>query len=133
MQPDATNSQIQHSRSLSETTASENAVPLLGGSVSSGPPNINAQMQKLLEQKLRNNQAGANSMNPIIAPRPDGPSNRFNGIGSNVLMPNPPQGQAAQKPVVWTGALQWSGVGNNGVKKDVRTVVAASTLNHQER
>ncbi|KAF9565425.1 hypothetical protein CPC08DRAFT_759610 [Agrocybe pediades] len=143
----AADPQLQHGRSHSETKGQENAVvpaPNMSGAslVPNGPPNITAQMQKIIDQqqqqqRLRNAQAGPNPMNPMLAPRPGALANGFNGVGGNVAMPNqapqlqqPPFGP--QKVVVWSGPIQWSGTTPAGLKKDVRAFVDVFTANVQE-
>lgn len=125
-------SQMQHVRSMSDANFPMNPNPTMMGN-----PNLNSQMQKMIEQTQR-----GRPPHPTMGQGHVG--NTMNNIGPSTGLPNrlnpgnvsgqpPPQPdqhpQSTKNKMVWKGTLHWSGTNPLGGKKDMQALVGAINTN----
>ncbi|KDR79053.1 hypothetical protein GALMADRAFT_244803 [Galerina marginata CBS 339.88] len=134
--------QMQHSRSLSETTfPTNNTTPAQSNAAFSNvAQNMSAQIQRIAEQqppRVRPGHVPSHSLGGIpnqniasAAARPEASSTHFNNAAAGPgHLPQPESaGNTNQTVAVWSGSLNWSGQGTTG-RKEVRAYVIASTAN----
>jgi hypothetical protein len=96
-----------------------------------GNPNVNAQMQKIMEQKLQH-QMGSNvplmqNPNPVVATFASGGELASVGMGGMSTGPHV-TARPTDSFVEWTGTLKWSGQGPTGMREMQCVVTIASAM-----